>query len=375
MSHMFPFGFDSHLSFYLILYVLTLVIHVFLMAYVLAGSLWLSWTTLFPGDGIVSRTKQPLARLLRDWMPFALSGAITAGVAPLLFVQILYRQQFYTANLLLGWRWMVVIPVLVVAFYLLYVVKSKAISRWPLPVRLMLSLGIAVCFLFVAFCWTANHLLSLNPSAWPGMYQSGHAVRTPVALTFRLLTWVAGTFPTMSILASWQLRGMRSRTAAWETSLNDADWDVLFQMEHRRLAYVSIAGLIVGLACSLGYWTTLDPSIRTYLIGPAGRPWLMIVIAGGMLQIVGWIMQLRRPCICNRWLCVITTALLTTLLGVASLREIIRLSQANLDQVSTSTKAAAQVGGFELFLVFSVLNIGLIAWCIQMVRSRSTRTH
>ena len=37
MDRMFPFGFESHLSFYLVVYVLTLVVHVFLMAYVLAG--------------------------------------------------------------------------------------------------------------------------------------------------------------------------------------------------------------------------------------------------------------------------------------------------------------------------------------------------
>ena len=118
MNQMFPFGFEDHLSFYLVVYVVTLVVHVFLMAYVLAGSLWLAWATLFPGTESPPRTKQPMARILRDWMPFALSGAITAGVAPLLFVQILYAKQFYTANLLLGWRWMVVIPVLVLAFYL-----------------------------------------------------------------------------------------------------------------------------------------------------------------------------------------------------------------------------------------------------------------
>ena len=151
-------------------------------------------------------------------MPFALSGAITAGVAPLLFVQILYRQQFYSANLLLGWRWMVVIPVLVIAFYLLYVVKSKVVSQLALPVRLGLSVSVAACFLFVAFCWTANHLLSLDRPSGPRLMVLGDAVRSMRALLLRLLTWVAGTFPTMSILASWQLRGMRTRTAAWAPS-------------------------------------------------------------------------------------------------------------------------------------------------------------
>jgi len=243
MLRIFPFGFDQQLRFYLIVYVLTLIVHVFLMAYVLAGSLWLAWATLASGHDAIPRTKQPLARILRDWMPFALSGAITAGVATLLFVQILYRQQFYTANLLLGWRWMVVIPVLVTSFCLLYVLKSRAVSRCAFPLRLGLSIGVATCFLFVAFCWTANHLLSLNATAWPEDYRSGDAVRSPLALLLRLSTWVAGTFPAMSILAAWQLRGMRTRTEAWDTTVSEADWTTMFSREYRRLGIASIAGL------------------------------------------------------------------------------------------------------------------------------------
>lgn len=374
MDRMFPFGFESHLSFYLVVYVLTLVVHIFLMAYVLAGSLWLSWVTLFPGADAVPRTNQPLAKILRDWMPFALSGAITAGVAPLLFVQILYRQQFYSANLLLGWRWMVVIPVLVIAFYLLYVVKSKVVSQWALPVRLGLSVSVAACFLFVAFCWTANHLLSLDATAWPGAYGSGVVVKSPVAVTLRLLTWISGTFPVMSILASWQLRGMRSRTATWDSAISESDWVPLFNSDHRRLGIASIAGLILAALSAVGYWITLPLSVRTSLIGMMGIPWLLIVIAAVLFQIAGWLFQVRRPCICNRWLSVITVAATITLIGVASLREIIRLTQANLNQVTAATKAAADVGGFELFVVFTILNIGLIAWCVRMVGSRSRKS-
>jgi len=371
MDRMFPFGFDSHLAFYLVVYVLTLVVHVFLMAYVLAGSLWLSWATLFPGADATPRAKQPLARILRDWMPFALSGAITAGVAPLLFVQILYRQQFYTANLLLGWRWMVVIPVLVMAFYLLYVVKSNAVGRMSLPVRLGLSVSIAACFLFVAFCWTANHLLSLDATVWPEAYGSGVAVKSGFALPLRLLTWIIGTFPVMSILASWQLRGMRSRTAASDPTVSESHWTALFNFEHRRLGTVSVAGLALASVCAAGYGATLPPSVRALLIGNTGLPWILVVIAGVLFQIAGWLFQFRRPCICNRWLSAISLAATITLIGVASLREIIRLTLVNLDQVTVATKAAAGVGGFELFVVFTILNVGLIVWCICLVQSRN----
>lgn len=369
MLRIFPFGFDQQLRFYLIVYVLTLIVHVFLMAYVLAGSLWLAWATLAPGHDAIPRTKQPLARILRDWMPFALSGAITAGVAPLLFVQILYRQQFYTGNLLLGWRWMVVIPVLVTAFYLLYVLKSRAVSRWAFPVRLGLSIGVATCFLFVAFCWTANHLLSLNATAWPEAYRSGDAVRSPLSLLLRLSTWVAGTFPAMSILAAWQLRGMRTRTEAWDTTVREADWTMMFIREYRRLGMVSIAGLAVSFVCAAGYLTTLDSSVRGPLLGKSGLPWLVIVISAGLLQIAGWMYQIRRSQLCPRWLTAISIAVLMMLSGGASLREIIRLAHVNPVELMASANAAAAIGGFELFVIFTVLNTGLIAWCIWMVRT------
>jgi hypothetical protein len=373
MHRMFPFGFDEQLQFYLIVYVLTLIVHVFLMAYVLAGSLWLAWVTLAPGHDAIPRTKQPLARILRDWMPFALSGAITAGVAPLLFVQILYRQQFYTANLLLGWRWMVVIPVLVTAFYLLYVLKSRSVSRWTFPVRLGLSIGVATCFLFVAFCWTANHLLSLNSTAWPEAYRSGEAVRSPLALLLRLATWVAGTFPTMSILAAWQLRGMRTRTEAWDTPFSESDWTTMFSTEYRRLGVVSIVGLAVSFVCAAGYLATLDSTVRGPLLGTMGRPWVIIVVVAAMLQIAGWVYQIRRSQLCPRWLTAISFAVLMMLSGGASLREIIRLTHVKATELMASTKAAAAIGGFELFVVFTALNAGLIAWCIQMVRTSKKR--
>ena len=109
--------------------------------------------------------------------------------------------------------------------------------------------------------------------------------------------------------------------------------------------------------------------MQTSLLGSIGLPWLLIVISGVLFQTVGWTIQFRRPCICNRWLTAITLASTITLLGAASLREIMRLTQADLDQVTAATKAAASVGGFELFVVFTMLNVGLIVWCIRLVRS------
>lgn len=375
MNTTFPFGFQLPLAFYLTIYVLTLVVHVVLMAYVLGGSLWLTWAFLFPGKEKTPRTMQPVARLLRDWMPFALSGAITAGVAPLLFVQILYQQQFYTANLLLGWRWMVVIPVLIVVFYLLYVVKSRAIASWALPLRVLLACGVATCFLFVAFCWTANHLLSLDQSQWPTVFQSGNAVTSTITLALRLATWVCGTLPVMSLLGLWQLRGMRSRTAKWDAEealvgTSPTEWDYRFSQENRRLMILSVAGTLSAFIFATLYYSQLDQKVRHSLTGSAGFVWLMVLVTSAVAVILFSLSRRKKSVQELSTLLGLTCAQLIQLVAAASLREVIRLTQADLTAVTQNAADAFQIGGFAVFLIFAVMNAGLITWCIVLVKQK-----
>src|SRR5215204_6092447 len=164
---MFPFNQPAPTAFYLTLYLGTFVLHLLPMAYVLAGSAVLLAHTLAgtkPAD-------DPLMDHLRQWLPFVLSAAITAGVAPLLFLQILYQREFYTANLLLFNRWMAILPVLIVGFYALYLTKGDWLwqKRWPL--RAAVAAAILACFVFIGWSWTENHLLSLaGQKAWTEHY-------------------------------------------------------------------------------------------------------------------------------------------------------------------------------------------------------------
>jgi hypothetical protein len=127
MNTIFPLGFPAPTIFYLVLYIATLLVHVVFMNYVLAGSAYIAFGVLKNRTAVSGLKEDKIANMLRDWLPFVLSAAITAGVAPLLFIQILYKQNVYTANLLLFHRWMSIVPALIVGFYLLYLAKSKKI--------------------------------------------------------------------------------------------------------------------------------------------------------------------------------------------------------------------------------------------------------
>ena len=134
---LFPFALPGPTATYLVLYLVTLAAHFAFMGYVLAGSGYVAVSALSQRAGGASGADESIADesivapILRDWLPFALGTAITAGVAPLLFLQVLYKEHFYTANLLLFYRWLAVVPVLIAGFYLLYLQKSQTAARLP----------------------------------------------------------------------------------------------------------------------------------------------------------------------------------------------------------------------------------------------------
>ena len=362
--NIFPFQHEPALSFYIVVYVLTLVLHAGFMTYVLAGSIYLAWASLFPGKDEIVRLRMPLAEILRDWMPFALSAAITAGVAPLLFVQIIYRQEFYTSNLLLGWRWMMVVPVLIVGFYLLYLLKSKLINQWSRAAKASVTIGVAGSFLFVAFCWTTNHLLGIDSARWPEAYASGTVVSSVVGLTLRLLMWISGAFPSMCVLALWQVAWYQRITPLGSSSDRPharADLQILARM--------ALGGLLLALAFGVGYGVTLDASILAEFVG-SGAIWLLFVFAGAACQVIGWIRAVKSNSDSLSIRFLISIGTLGMLVGVGFIREMIRISKVDVVVVNGSVKAASDVGGFELFVGFTILNIALMAYCIRLVNRR-----
>ncbi|HEY0984018.1 hypothetical protein [Schlesneria sp.] len=370
MDSAFPFGFPVATAFYLVLYVLTFVLHQAFMHYVLAGSLCLTWFTISQRRETVGWARQPLLATLREWIPFLLSAAITAGVAPLLFIQIVYQHQFYTANLLLWWRWMIVVPVLIVGFYLTYLVKSQRLWTWPYLVRVAVLLVTSACFVFVGFCWTANHLIANRGATWPEVYTTGQLPFTYTEVIVRMLVWLAGSFPTMCVILGWQLfyRERVSRDGAQNESGQDA-WGT------RALSRMAIGGLAVSVLAGATYILVIETSAKGLVFGNVGRPYLMMGALGVGLQIGGWISMFRQNRLSLLLLGFVSAGSLTTLVCISVLREAVRLSAVDLLSLADLHAKAAEVGGFGVFLLAAVVVSLLIVWCIQLVRTGTTTSN
>ena len=357
MNAIFPFGLPHPTSVYMTLFLLTFVLHQTFMHYVLAGSLYLTWATIQQGK-TTRLTEQPLAATLRDWMPFLLSAAITAGVAPLLFIQIVYQYQFYTANLLLWWRWVVVVPVLIVAFYLLYLIKSRMLWNWPYAVRIAVVLATSSSFVFVGFCWTINHLLANSEANWPEIYTTGRLPFSVVAVILRMLVWIGGSFATMSVIVGWQLHYRQSSPS-----------DISDVVKPRALAGMSICGLVTAILAGSAYLALSGTDSRSLVFGTFSLPYILLAIIGAILQIVGWSRQWQSIRLDVFGLSLSTLGSLIALFGVSVIREAIRISAVDFASLYPRHTEAAKVGGFGVFVIAAVAVTLLIAWCVRLVRT------
>lgn len=363
MNATFPLGFPLPTAFYLVLYVATFAVHHAFMHYVLAGSGVVAWARLFPGP-----TGRPrmLPRILSDWMPFMLSAAITAGVAPLLFVQIVYPEHFYTANILLSWRWMVLIPVLILAFYLLYAIKSEKLKRFPAVIRLGLPVLAVGCFLFIGFCWTANYFLAAEESSWPEAFATATLPLTARQVVSRMLIWIGAAFVSLGMIASWQLRG---KIAGNDMAENDQlQAKQTKKAGFRQLAVGALAGMVVAGVGGTALYTSLAADIQQTLTSAFCLPYLIALAVCLAIQVLFWGMCLWRGAPSLLLLAISTIAWVGGILSAAVIRECLRLTQVDIAQLAETHARSFEIGGFGIFLISAVFCGGLIALCIRVVR-------
>lgn len=369
MTTMFPFGFPGATAIYLSLYVLTLVVHVLFMNYVLAGSLLRWWWSrrVASRDGAGAQASSAgtiVADVLEEWTPFAVSGAITAGVGPLLFVQLLYKTEFYSANLLLVHRWMAILPVLIVAFYLLYVARSAWTAERPRLRRAIIAL-IAILFVFVAWSWTENHLLSMRPrDEWAKLYGTGTMWFPTLATIPRVCLWVFGAFPVTATLLVLQLSLLPS--------------DSPFQAERRgvvrALATAGLVGLAGSVASAIAYSLVPGASLREGFTGPMGLPWLAVTAAGVIHLTVTWTCLVRAPLDRPIPRVQFAVGLVLVTVGATALREVLRITSlgaTRMDGLVQEHGRIWQSAGGSSVVVFSVsvaIGVANISGCIGAVR-------
>ncbi len=138
---------------------LTFPLHLFFMNAMIGSSVVAIYAHL-KGDDESKNLAYELAKVI----PLLIALAVNFGVAPLLFVQVLYGHLIYSSSVLMGVFWILIVPLLLIAYYAIYWYDFKFASLGRAGI-LVLSFGYLL-LLIIGFFFSNNMTLMLQPEFW-----------------------------------------------------------------------------------------------------------------------------------------------------------------------------------------------------------------
>ena len=153
------------------LHVITLTLHFLAMNFIVGGIIVVLW------GKFDDRFNDVTVHKFIGLFPSVMALTITLGVAPLLFVQLVYHRQVYAASIVSGWFWLMIIAAVIFVYYFLYAASfSKKASNTTRGWFLTLAL---IGMFYVAFVYSSVFTMAERPNQYADLYariQSGLAI-------------------------------------------------------------------------------------------------------------------------------------------------------------------------------------------------------
>jgi hypothetical protein len=332
---------------------LVFIVHVIFMNFVAAAPFVVAWYLLVKGE----RGRQR-ARWLVSVMPVAFTLAINFGVACLLFVQALFSQRFFTANVILGSTWLAVIGLLLAAFYGTYIAKRQTESD-----RLSPRIGGVMALVVGGLVWSiglimiCNYFISTSSSDWMMLRDHPSAVLSNLTFIPRALHFLIGSF---AVTGFWMIG-----IAWWKQRRGNDQVDVAkFRQQGIALATAATAIQIV-----IGIWYVLWLPQETWdrlLSGSFVSIVWMSGVAAGLLMLACLVIANFSPR-SELWVKSATGLMIFTLFGMASGRDLVRLTAFGADFHLREIPAQPQIAATRLFLILLVLGVATIIYLLRLI--------
>ncbi|SDO72796.1 hypothetical protein [Desulforhopalus singaporensis] len=107
------------------------------------------------------RVRHQMAHRIAVALPLVIAFVVNFGVAPLLFLQVLYGQYAYSSSILMGSYWILVVPVLIIGYYGAYFYDFRFASLGSFGP--LIGLVVLILLLSIGFMFSNNMLLMTLP--------------------------------------------------------------------------------------------------------------------------------------------------------------------------------------------------------------------
>ncbi len=346
-----PIAFPAPLWLLQLLLVLGFFLHVIPMNISLVGGLF-SWLFIKLGknddSSYFTRTGQTLAGSL----PVFLSFAITQGIVPLLFLQLIYGPLYYSSSILMGVPWLSVIFILLVAYYLLYIYKIRRDKMGKInPIILVIA---SLMFFVIAAIFTSNMTLMLDPEKWQTMLdQTGLHFHWDWGLVPRYLHFTVSAFAITGLaIAAYGIYFYKKEQVYGK-------W--LIQTGSTWYVAVTLLQLFIGswFLMSLGREQMLLYMGQDSL----GTAAFALSILFMVISLMTGFWAMSKGSVLAYWLTAITASL--TVLGMVVMRHVLR-HFATIDFINPALVDVKMQ--WDLFIAFAILALGLIIYLIWLSR-------
>ncbi len=339
-----------------ILLQLTFLLHLLAMN-ALVGSLMITLYARLRGPADAGRWTD-LADTLARVTPMLVAATVTLGVAPLLFLQTLMGQFFFTSSILMGWGWFSIVVVLIFAYYGTYLQSFRGPdlgrARTPLlAVTLLL-------FLWVGFMFANNTSLMAAVGSWAGKYFTDprglHLNLGDPTLAPRYLHAMIGA-PAVAglMLALWGTarseRGDASGAAMRQTGLG---------------AFTFLTAVNFGF----GLWYLLAlprPVLRNFMGNDVAATVLLTVgVAGAVAMVVLGALSLRPGSRLRLGTPVVVT--LAVMAAMVAIRHLVRRAVLAESYRPDTFAVQPQNLNMMIFAVLLVAGLGVLVWMVRSLQ-------
>lgn len=292
--------------------VLLFLAHILFVNLMVGGSFM---TVVFEIIGLTSAKFDSLARRVAYTITVNKSLAVVLGVGPLLCISLVYTTHFYSANALTGYAWLSIIPLVIIAFLLVYIHKYTW-DRWiGRSKRLHITIGVAgaVVFLCVPVIFLTNINLMLFPDKWfevKGFFSSlrvgnvfprlFHFLTASVAVTGLFLSWWLGRkkYPLDQLLPEFthsQLKKLFLKITYY-TSLAQLVFGplLLFTLPPEGVTGELLAVVLAGVILVIVFLVMLSREIRSDDVKIGARFAWVVLILSLVVLIMGTVRHMYR---------------------------------------------------------------------------------
>ncbi len=329
-----------------VLWVLTFFIHLLFVNTVLGGTL------LAAAAGAAGRGSREVRTLFVEVNSWVIALAVTFGIAPLLFIQVVLGRFFYSATILVGWAWFGVLILLTIGYYLNYVAKFRLRAGKDAGAVVAIE---ALCFVAIAAIQVTVNLLHLQPGRWEAVADRPWAALADPTFVPRFLHFV---------LAAVAMAGALAAFVAVRRAARGGDAAAL-----QGMARFGVKAALVATLLQLvdGFWLLLalpEDVLKAFMRGGAATmaPLGIGILAGVLLLVV--LAQISDPLVQATKVRRVAELIVGAVIFMVVTRHELRDFDLNRARSGEQVTVVPQWGPLALFLGVFVLCVGLTVYAL-----------